>query len=356
MDVGNGVQLVDVGKSIGNPVEDATKLYSLVDLKNRIEQAPIEQLLKKTDALLKQNQLDQIPVENAIRATQLYHAQNEDFRQQAEFQRNNLRDLHQAFAQNFDLGVAAMQTAFPNARAVKNEDGTVAILIGNKAMTIDPMNVADPEKKQRIAEGYRKEWVNAGAEYATKSQAFNNIKKTYNLATGAGDVATLYNWIKIIEPGIAGAVREGEIALGQATSSYGQQILNLYNKAVQTNAPIFGEANSAQRRNFFQTAQLNYNTVRQAAIDRGRFFGELAGNEKIDPRKILQPVGDLKFDDFFAKQAETPPARSTQGAAPAREATPAPALTPQPAPPPRVDLRNNTTTFLQMLRKNANAR
>lgn len=302
-DVGNGIQqfVPDAGP---DTIDQLQKQMSLTDLANRIKQAPLDELAKKTDVLLKQNQLEQIPVENAIKGAQLYHSQQEEQRQQAQFFSTQLKDIHQIFAQSPEMGAIALKKNFPGAESVQNKDGSITAMIGKKIFTFDPGNVADPEKKQKIAEGYRKEWTDISKDYGLKSQAYGNLTKSIPLATGAGDVTALYNFIKIIEPGVAGAVKEGEITLAQGTTNMGQQMINLYNKAISENAPVFGPPGSAQRNNFIGAAKNIYDGLRQTTIDRGRFYGDLADSERIGARKVLAPVGDLKFEDIMGAPAQ----------------------------------------------------
>lgn len=315
-DIGGGLQSLQYEQkapSAGGQLEQAKDYLGLVDLGNRIQAAPVEQAMREAELAVKENQKAQIPIQNAIAGMQLYTAQQGEGRAQKTFFNEQVKNIHEMLGQSVEMGNAALKETFgPTAGAVKNADGTIVAKIGNKSFVLDPENkIADPVKRQQVTGNYRQDWVNSTKDFQLKSQAFRNLKSNVGLATGAGDVATLYNFIKIIEPGIAGAVREGEIALGQATTSMGQQFLNLYNKQVQNpNAPIFGASDSLQRKNFLQTASTIESGLRQDTVEQAKFYKYVAERNHLDPTQIVQPVGGLSY----AELTGDPPADDDGGA------------------------------------------
>ncbi len=148
-DVGNGVQLVDFNKSLGDPIDSQQKLLSLVDLANRIQQAPAERRIKEAEATLKSNQVTQIDTENAIREQQLHSAENEERRKQVTFSNDQLLHIREGFQQSFTAGSLMAKRA--GADSVDNGDGSYSVLFpGQPAFQIWPHGITDPVKLNEV--------------------------------------------------------------------------------------------------------------------------------------------------------------------------------------------------------------
>ena len=88
--------------------------------------------------------------------------------------------------------------------------------------------------------------------YNIVSSAYENILN--NQETGAGDIALVFNYMKMLDP--TSAVREGEYATAQNSGSLPQTVINAYNRAIK------GERlTSEQRNNFIAQAKSQYDTA-----------------------------------------------------------------------------------------------
>ena len=86
----------------------------------------------------------------------------------------------------------------------------------------------DPEKKFDFEQKLRKEYSTQTANYQDVRESYGRIKAAEN--TGAGDIALVYAYMKMLDPG--SVVREGEFATASNSAGVPAAIQNLYNKAI----------------------------------------------------------------------------------------------------------------------------
>lgn len=86
----------------------------------------------------------------------------------------------------------------------------------------------DPEKKFDFESKLRKEYSTQTANFQDVKESYGRIKSAEN--TGAGDIALVYAYMKMLDPG--SVVREGEFATASNSAGVPAAIQNLYNKAI----------------------------------------------------------------------------------------------------------------------------
>lgn len=292
------------GEGAQSPLETLSKTLSLVDLVNRVQQAPIESATKQAELKLKEAEVGQIPIKQLQARTDLIAKQNAELRAQSEFQTKKLEAIPSIFTKSFDLGTAYLKQNFPGAEAVKKDDGEIAILMPTpngipQVFELNTRRVTDPEKLLDKETGWRETWEKGDAkEYATIFSARTNIQKLADRGLGTDDVALLYNFIKVLDPN--SVVKEGEIQLSREASPLTQQYANLYKKAFTEQAPILPEAT---RKNIVATATTVFQTARDAAINKGKNLARVAKSSYLRPENVVSPVGDLTLKDFLAVEA-----------------------------------------------------
>lgn len=312
-DVGEGIQLVDVAKSDSAGLDQATKYLSLVDLANKIRQAPVDMKIKEIDAALKGNQLLMTDIANETARVELVTKRNEEVRKSADFHLNYMKSLPQLFGQDFNLGRQFLRQGFPGAEASDNKDGTVTITMQSpdgqiKPFTIDPKKVADPEKIKGMESDFRKEWQTNAKGFALQDQFYQNILKSAPLGTGAGDISIIYGYMKLQDPN--SAVREGEAATAQNAPGITEQIRNLYNKALTSDGPLFGPAGSATRTQFVNASKILYDDAKSSALQQAKFFHDTAVRSNLDPRNVIIPMGAVSYKDVNDQAADQTPSRN----------------------------------------------
>jgi hypothetical protein len=103
-----------------------------------------------------------------------------------------------------------------------------------------------PEKRPELELKLRNEYSTQTAQHRDVKSAYNRVLASQ--ATAAGDMALIFNYMKMLDPG--SAVREGEFASAANAGSVATAIRNVYNKLVS------GERLSESQRKMF-TAQAN---------------------------------------------------------------------------------------------------
>jgi len=100
-------------------------------------------------------------------------------------------------------------------------------------------------------------------EYSDQTKVFQEVASAYGRLqsaepTAAGDLALIFQYMKMLDPG--SVVREGEFANAQNAAGAGDRVRNIYNRLLS------GERlNADQRKQFTSQAGALYNTERQRA-------------------------------------------------------------------------------------------
>lgn len=310
MDLGGGAQMMDFGSILGQAA-------SLMNLKNQgdPEMEAMRKEKLRVDTQLANNELLNVNVSNLKQKADLFKALGDERRAEGKYKTEVLKGVYDLFKVNAQLGAAALQQVMPEAQARMKEDGTVEIewptqemeqVDGQPTQTpkrdkilinIDP-NAPDPEKKAALeGQWYDRFQKNASVQdYGVVSRQFRNLKSASALATGQGDIAVVFSFMKMLDP--AGTVREGEQATVKNSPGVPDQIRNMYNRALTQEAPLFGKKDSAIRKNFVAAAEQVYGNIRSDVISVGRDLVEMAKRERLNPRNVITPVGDLTENDL----------------------------------------------------------
>lgn len=156
-----------------------------------------------------------------------------------------------------------------------------------------------PAVKQKeaaeIASSLRKERSMLPTTKATQevAVAFNKIQSSLKNPSPAGDMALVFNYMKMLDPG--STVREGEYATAQNATGVPGQVLNAYNRALK------GESlNPDQRKDFSGQAGKLYKAQLQVQQQIDSQYSTLAKKSGIDPKDVL-----LNFEANNSEQPKT---------------------------------------------------
>lgn len=177
-----------------------------------------------------------------------------------------------AYARQLD----AMLT-LPGAEEAAAAEGK-AVAAKNKAMTEGGVSPLKPEQKVTVEGSLRDDYVKQSAPFIAANDAYNRIQSIET--TGAGDVALLYSFMKMLDP--ASSVREGEIALAQQASGVPATVLNLYNSVVkgETLPPTLRAQFKSQAQKIFEKQSTQHERVRKQ-------YGEIAKRQGVDERNVI---------------------------------------------------------------------
>ena len=136
--------------------------------------------------------------------------------------------------------------------------GYEKIDLGNTVAFVDPKNPTkviaqmskskDPEKMSGLEDTVRKEFLGQAKSYIEIGQAYKKIQESAKDPSAAGDLALIFNYMKILDPG--SVVREGEFATAQNAAGVPDRIKAQYNQVVDGQ-----RLTENQRRDFLNQAK-----------------------------------------------------------------------------------------------------
>ncbi len=117
---------------------------------------------------------------------------------------------------------------------------------------------------------------------AQVATAYDKVQNTSD--SGAGDMALIFGFMKILDPG--STVREGEYATAENVGSVPQRVATQYNKAVSGEklAPDVRKSFKTEAKRLFDAQMVRY---RKAAEE----YKRLAGGRGLDPKDVVLDVG-----------------------------------------------------------------
>lgn len=130
----------------------------------------------------------------------------------------------------------------------------------------------------------RKEFTTQVKPFIELGQAYQKIETAAKNSSPAGDIALVYGFMKVLDPG--SVVREGEFATAQNAGSIPQSVVNMYNKALT--GERLGEAT---RLDFLGQARNIIESQRQVAGDVVQRYSDIAKRSKLSPEQVV-------FDPF----------------------------------------------------------
>jgi len=151
----------------------------------------------------------------------------------------------------------------------------------------------EPEKLLSLATGLRKEFSGQSKTFIEVRDAYNRIAASAEDPSAAGDLALIFNFMKVLDPG--SVVREGEFATAETAGSIPQRIWAKYNKVLQ------GERLSPeQRKDFVQRGERLYKRQEQShkklirEYSRiGTDYGVPSSHVIVDYLNPAQPIEDF---------------------------------------------------------------
>ena len=89
--------------------------------------------------------------------------------------------------------------------------------------------VMDPEKLATSEDDLSKRFDTQSKDFITQTNAYSRLKESAEMGTPAGDMALIFNYMKVLDPG--STVREGEFATAQGLGGIATKLQALYNQA-----------------------------------------------------------------------------------------------------------------------------
>jgi len=165
------------------------------------------------------------------------------------------------------------------------------------------------EDRYGAISGLRKEFqgIKEVKDFQSQVSALGRIMSSAQDPSAAGDLALIFNYMKMLDPG--STVREGEFATAEQAAGVPTRVLNLYNR-VREGTRLSPE----QRADFTGRARTIYDGALKSYEENyeNPYLGYIKGmiNPEDDPAKYLQPVrfrGEIYTPDEVLKLADAPP-------------------------------------------------
>ena len=208
-----------------------------------------------------------------------------------------------------EQGVKPQQAASPAGKVIEDRALFVKQYGENspQVTAFDEASSGGEAPKLSDERGIRQEFTKASGEFVKVRDSFGRIQAVSSDPSPAGDLALIFNFMKMLDPG--SVVRESEFATAENTAGVPTRIRNIYNKilsgeklAPQQRADFLEQAN-----NLFQS-QLRF---QQRLVKQ---FKNIAILSKIDPNKVIV--------DFIGQVGISP--SSINPPTPSRESPPLP--------------------------------
>lgn len=224
--------------------------------------------------------------------------QNKQLRNPAAPERKTVKDMNGRL-RYLDDGAAA----FPDVE--KNQDPLEALKIKQAQAKLEQSQGPDFTGQQKLRKEY--DGINTVKSFREQTQAYQRVLDSSKNASAAGDLALIFNYMKVLDPG--SVVRESEFATAAASGSYGQRIQAAVNKAQS------GERLSPiMRRDFVHRAGNLYQGASELHGLTNSRFGQLAQKRGYNPADIISDPASIgvmsenwDLDGFLAPPAADAP-------------------------------------------------
>ena len=124
-------------------------------------------------------------------------------------------------------------------------------------------------------------------EYSTVRDAFSRIQSVGKKASAAGDLALIFGYMKILDPG--STVREGEFANAQNAGGVPDKVIAAYNKVAR------GERLSdRQRADFLNRSNDLFSSQRRIYEKTAEQYKSLSGRLGLSPENIIMDIGSME--------------------------------------------------------------
>lgn len=166
-----------------------------------------------------------------------------------------------------------------------DEKGDFELDFGGKKIALikrdDPQAKTEVEKR---SDNLRGEYLKQSKDYIEQSSAYQRVLDSSSNPSAAGDLALIFNYMKVLDPG--STVREGEFANAENSGGIPDRIRAQYNKVRS------GERLSdVQRSDFVDRAGRLYKGAQSLHGARVKFYSDLAESRDLPVQDVVPSIG-----------------------------------------------------------------
>ncbi len=136
------------------------------------------------------------------------------------------------------------------------------------------------EQNLKTEEGLRKEVNTLLKDFFLVADASARVQAAGVEPTAAGDLALIFNYMKMLDPG--STVREGEFANAQNSASVPQRVRGLYNSIT-----VGQRLSAAQREDFLDRSESLFDAAKSEATKTANAFERIATNANVNVENVL---------------------------------------------------------------------
>lgn len=155
-------------------------------------------------------------------------------------------------------------------------------LITKEAYESQTKSIVDgvPEDAFDSEDKLRDEYTNLSKPYLEVTQAYNRIQSSVEDPSAAGDLALIFNYMKMLDPG--STVREGEFANAENSAGIPERVRGQYNKVISGK-----RLSDSQRNDFTSRAEKLYGAAQDSQAPIEKRYTDLAKRYKLNPDNIV---------------------------------------------------------------------
>ena len=190
--------------------------------------------------------------------------------------------------------------------------GPAPIKLGKGERLVDPNTFkvlagaeVDPVEGLQQSTNLRKELADLSKSFQVQDDAYGRVLASAKDPSPAGDMALIFNYMKVLDPG--SSVREGEYASAANAGSVPARIQALYNKAIDGK-----QLEDSQRKDFVTRARMLYSDAADKQVGKQKRYTELAAKANLDPSDVVENMVNFRDPDFQAVIGGKPAAGAQQ--------------------------------------------
>lgn len=189
----------------------------------------------------------------------------------------------------------------PNAdikrREIEAKEGKLALDREKFAAEQAKAGLPDDNEAFSRASKLRGEFINITKDFALQNDSIGRVRAAADDPSPAGDLALIFNYMKILDPG--STVRETEFANAENAGSIPQRIWAQFNK-VQSGERLSPE----QRKDFVGRAGKLFGAARAQHAKRETQYRALAKRSKVDPDLVVfdRTTAEVTLEDLIAER------------------------------------------------------
>jgi len=169
----------------------------------------------------------------------------------------------------------------------------------------------------KLEQNLRKEYLGESKAFKLQNSSYSRILASAKDPSAAGDMAMIFNYMKLLDPG--STVREGEFATAQNATNVEGRVVNLYNNLLKGT-----RLSDPQRQDFLNRAGMLFEGAGKEHKGREDYYTKLSSSYKLNPENVVPSLQtyDIKISDPKSGDLDTLDIRNEVTGTPATPAAP----------------------------------